>query len=208
MLKRPDAKELLAYLLRSHYLVKKPPLSSSAPREQFQKRRPEPRRHNRVETEKEIPETPHEPIVSSEPSANDYTAPVEQEIEAKPHVPAEPSPFARLYVTLGREDGFRDLTQLMNYISQISKVDIGNFTGAGHVRDQSSHVEVDREVSEQIIQAVNGRARDGFPKDEKDTRTPTILCELATGIAPPKRDSTRGPRRENRFPPRHRRDRR
>ncbi|MEM7589245.1 MAG: DEAD/DEAH box helicase [Myxococcota bacterium] len=77
----------------------------------------------------------------------------------------------RLYVNLGKADGFADLVSLAYYLSQESNVDLGCFTGVGNVRDTSSHVEVDPQEAEQVLSAL----KDSSYKDKK------LVCERARG---------------------------
>lgn len=96
--------------------------------------------------------------------------------------------FKRLYITLGRNDGFASLSSLMHYISLTSGVDLGHFTGMGHVRDTSSHVEVDMEVAGAIINAMNGRSKStSAAPSESGEPAPTVLCEEAKGNEPPRK---------------------
>jgi hypothetical protein len=102
------------------------------------------------------------------------------------------SPFKELYVTLGRSDGFGDLTSLAQHVSDITNVDVGHFTGGGNLRDTSSHIEVDTEVASQIREALHGQPRPSGV-------TETITCDFGTGKPtrrpPQKRHGQRNDRR-------------
>jgi hypothetical protein len=82
--------------------------------------------------------------------------------------------LARLYVSLGQNDGFEDLATLAQFLSEKSNVDLGHFSGGGMVREQSAHVEVDEEVAQAIIDAVNNQ-----DKPNKNDVGDIIVCERA-----------------------------
>lgn len=86
--------------------------------------------------------------------------------------------ITRLYITLGRQDKFTDLASLAQYLSEKSSVDLGHFSGSGMIRDNSAHIEVDDDVAETIIQALNGSPR---PHAEalENGETATVVCERA-----------------------------
>ncbi|MES2503885.1 MAG: DEAD/DEAH box helicase [Myxococcota bacterium] len=160
MLQRGDLAEILAFLMRSHF-SKRPsqPQQAHEPRSQRPQQRPE---------RSERPARPP---------------------RAEPRAPSEPSvpatlPHRQIYITLGKLDGFEDLTQLANHMSELSKIDLGHFTGAGNLRDTSSHLEVDTEVAEQIKTAVHGLPR-------ASGVTETLTCDFGTGSSqkkPPHRN--------------------
>ena len=83
----------------------------------------------------------------------------------------------RLYITLGRKDGFTDLASLAQYLSDASKVDLGHFSGGGMIRDTSAHIEVDDDVADNMIKALNNSAR---PNATGDNDSP-VICEMAKG---------------------------
>ncbi len=106
------------------------------------------------------------------------------------------SPTVNLYVTIGRHDGVADLMALTRLLAEMSGVDDAHFTGAGDVRDHSSHLEVDAEVADKIVTAVHGKARpaaagapthatapelagEGPPSDGPPAEVRTIVCERA-----------------------------
>ncbi len=199
MLARGDVKEIMAFLLRTHYaqgIQQRARDDDGAgaheggPRGE---RGPRPRRdrdERRVErrdgNDGAVPRGPRSERSAHAPADATATAAVEGQGEsgsARPsldhgHDEAEAS-FApeasatNLYVTLGRSDGVSDLGALTKMLSEWSGVDSAHFTGAGDVRDHSSHIEVDAEVAERVIAAVNGRAR-----------TPRVADTVPAAIGP------------------------
>lgn len=75
----------------------------------------------------------------------------------------------RLYINLGKADGFPDLVTLAYYLSNESNVDLGCFTGVGSVREASSHVEIDPQQADQVLEAFQG----------KSFEDKTLICERA-----------------------------
>ena len=165
MLGRGDVKEILSFLLRTHY-AQQPRRNDddgdSAPREARAPR--EPRRDDRAREER-APRPPREPRADLPPPSRAATegltgdgADGEAVLEAT---------ATNLYVTLGRADGIADLPGLAKFLGDMAGVDVAHFTGAGTVRDHSSHIEVDNDVAEKIIAAANGKPRpvvEGAPK--------------------------------------------
>ena len=45
----------------------------------------------------------------------------------------------------------------MDALAGIAGVDPAQFTGAGNLRDHSSHIEVDKEISEKVKDSINGK---------------------------------------------------
>lgn len=88
---------------------------------------------------------------------------------------AAPDGISRIYITLGRKDGFMDLASLAQYLSDFSKVDLGHFSGGGMIRDNSAHIEVDDDVAEDIIKALHNSARPNEPSEGELT----VVCERA-----------------------------
>ena len=190
LLGRGDVKEIVAFLLRTHYAqgVRAPapsdrdrPSSDRAtprersfdgpPREQ-QRDRPAERRP-RLDREEAAPRAPAAPGVEGDV--------VDEEVPLL-------SPATNLYVTIGRADGVEDLMALTKVLADMSGVDNSHFTGAGEVRDHSAHLEVDNEVADKIIAAVHGKPRPGQPPvpvpgdADAPVETPpvrTIVCERA-----------------------------
>ncbi|MEI6806385.1 MAG: DEAD/DEAH box helicase [Myxococcaceae bacterium] len=103
-------------------------------------------------------------------SAPEQARPPRKPVAPRPTPP--PPAFKQIYVTLGRQDGFNDLTALANHVSELSKIDLGHFTGSGNLRDTSSHLEVDTEVAEKIKTAVHGLPR-------ASGVTETLICDIA-----------------------------
>lgn len=87
-------------------------------------------------------------------------------------------PSTKLYITLGRNDGFNDLASLAQFISERTGVDLGHFSGTGMVRDHSAHVEVDTDVAQEIIQGINGAPKPNASINNIDEGA-NIVCELA-----------------------------
>lgn len=180
MIKRGDASEILAFLLRAYFSSQVPVPPIHVEKEVHVKKAPKEKPKSIfVETAPVVEKTVHKPVIilakdrpKEELLAEEETSDIEEAV-----IDDEPrSDYARLYITMGRHDGFADLTALAHYLSITTGVDLGHFTGMGHVRDTSSHIEVDAEASEAIITTMNGR----FKSPENP-----ILCEIAKGIDPP-----------------------
>lgn len=102
-----------------------------------------------------------------------FTKPTKPTPQRPARFEKQPEPaHKQIYITLGRQDGFNDLTTLANHVSEISKIDLGHFTGLGNLRDTSSHLEVDTEVAEKIKAAVHGQPRPSGV-------TETLICDIA-----------------------------
>ena len=164
MLHRGDLSEILAFLLRSHYAKQggeRSERAAPAPRQEFKPREkaaPAPRPAPRKMEERKSEELPKEPLMVQE--------------EDRPE-------FTKLYITLGQNDGIKDLTSLASHLSVTTGVDLGHFTGMGHVRETSSHVEVDTEVASSIIECMNGKPR--------GSGSEKVLCEVARPFSKPAR---------------------
>jgi hypothetical protein len=87
----------------------------------------------------------------------------------------------RLYVTLGRDDGFKELNELAFYLAEGSDVDLGFFTGLGQLRDSSSHVEIESEFADKVIAAFHDKDRDMSRTKGANASQPKIICEVAKG---------------------------
>ncbi len=202
LLGRGDVKEIVAFLLRTHYAQgvratppadgDRPSSSASAPRGRERSFDGPPRERERERERERAPE--RRPRPERDPAAPPREAaprPVDADGAAGEttfdEVPLL-SPATNLYVTLGRADGIADLMALTKALSSMSGVDNSHFTGAGEVRDHSAHLEVDNEVADKIIAAVHGKARPGQMPVEaapagdaavevKEVRT--IVCERA-----------------------------
>lgn len=93
--------------------------------------------------------------------------------------------IARLYVTLGQKDGFKDLASLAQFLSKSSGVDLGHFSGSGMIRDHSAHIEVDSDVATRIMEKVHGLSKPGSENADPASGEPnTIICERAKPSAP------------------------
>ena len=150
MLERGDVKEIMAFLLRTYFSQQE--AKSEAPRDTHQDddgRRGRRERRPRRERRNEEPAAEDGQVAAGDEAATE--APAEDDANAA----------ANLYVSLGRDDGLADLGGLIQRLAEMSGVDEGHFTGAGSLRDHSSHVEVDAEVAEQVIAGVHGKVRDG-----------------------------------------------
>lgn len=186
MLARGDVKEILSFLLRTHFShersqrpdggaaggggdraprADRPPRPERAPRSDRGERRP---RDDAPAAEGVAAQAPTSDVVDDAPGVDDSTA-------------------RNLYVSLGREDGINDLIELAHRMGELSGVDVAHFTGDGTVRDHSSHVEVDAEVADKIIAGVHGKPRPGktmIPDDGGEPVPATIVCELGRGRGP------------------------
>ncbi|MCC7074661.1 MAG: DEAD/DEAH box helicase [Deltaproteobacteria bacterium] len=185
MMERGDVKEILAFLLRTHFSANRPapahderdergdrgeargPRGERPPRDRGERRprfeRPPEERRDQADAGA----APERAQVPAGDAAADATA---------------DSGARNLYVTLGRDDGVADLTALIAKLAELSGVDAGHFTGHGDVRDHSSHIEVDAEVSEQVVAGVHGKPRGDkmiAPDGGGDPVPATILCEPA-----------------------------
>lgn len=165
-LAHPNAVIALSLLLRNHLSmpVKKPAPSRDRDYE------PRDRRGGRSFNER-YQRPNNRDTRGSEPAANS----VAETQERTP--PRSEDGVSRLYLTLGRADGFSDLTALAQYVSDTSKVDLGHFSGGGMIRDTSAHIEVDDDVAEEVIKALHDSAR----PDAQEGDAP-VVCERARGI--------------------------
>jgi ATP-dependent RNA helicase DeaD len=183
MLARGDVKEILAFLLRTHFSSRKQ-VAQPAEGEAFRSERPprdsrgdrggdrRDRGRDRGERRPRLDRGPEGESAAQAPAPEDGEAPEG----------AEPATSRNLYVSLGREDGVADLTALIAKLSELSGVDIGHFNGHGTVRDHSSHLEVDIEVADQVIAGVHGKPRGEktyVPEGQTDPVPQTIVCEPA-----------------------------
>jgi ATP-dependent RNA helicase DeaD len=175
ILERGDVKEIVAYLLRSHFAAPAP-----APREDREDRdydRDRDRDRDRGRGRRDRRDRD-----DGERAARDDRDDDREEEQ-------EDSTVANLYVTLGREDGVEDLAALTAMLAEMTGVDEGHFTGSGSVRDHSSHIEVDAEVAEKVIEGVHGKPRGGDDEaEEVEAKAEGEEGEDAEG------DEPRGPR--------------
>lgn len=157
-----DAKLALSFLLRNH-LLKSPEISNRDKKTSERRyERREKRDHDRPE-KRERRERDHAHNVKEDQQSND-------------------SDITRLYITIGKQDGFLELSELAQYLSEQSGVDLGHFSGGGMVRDNSSHIEVDNDVAQSIIDSMHNRPRPQTNPDGgegSETQATNIICEKA-----------------------------
>lgn len=183
LLKLPDVTKVMGYLIRQFYLQFVEPKAPSMPRESrssFSRHKDRDGRRDRRNFDRDDRQRRSEHPGRHEPREyhenHDRPARREQPQE-KQQDTQQDFGSKQIYVTLGRQDGFEDVTSLAQYIGRISGVDFGHFTGEGHVRDRSSHFEVDSEVVDAITKAINNRTRDGLPSAQNNEAP--ITCEVA-----------------------------
>jgi ATP-dependent RNA helicase DeaD len=207
MMTRGDVKEILAFLLRTHFSSNKSvAAASNAQREggfgdrERGRRRERGDRGPRGDRGDRGDRGPRPERGERRPRLEaGGDAAVGERVEgeapgAAPEAEAAPETSRNLYVSLGREDGIADLTALIAKLSELSGVDIGHFNGHGAVRDHSSHVEVDIEVADKVVAGVHGKPRGDrtfVPEGQTEAVPMTIVCE-------PARSSSGGPRRGGR----------
>ena len=191
LLARGDVKEIVAFLLRTHYAqgVRQP--SPSHARDEHRARsfdgrsddRPREPRGDRPPREPRGDRPPRPPRDESAPRT-EGEPPMDDVVD---EADAAPAAATNLYVTLGKADGVADLMALTRLLAEMSGVDDAHFTGAGDVRDHSAHLEVDTEVADKIIAAVHGKARPNQPpppapvegQEAAPVEVKTIVCERA-----------------------------
>ncbi len=208
MLGRGDVKEILSFLLRTHYAQQPRKNDSddgdSAPREARSPR--EPRRDDRPREDRapREPRPPREPRADLPPRSRTATDGEGTTADGADGEAVLESASTNLYVTLGRSDGIADLLGLAKFLGELAGVDVAHFTGAGTVRDHSSHIEVDNEVAEKVIAGANGKTRpvvEGGPRpidpnaESAEAKAPVVdpLAAVVEGEAAPVR-AVEGPR--------------
>ncbi|HXW53015.1 MAG TPA: hypothetical protein VEL47_02790, partial [Myxococcota bacterium] len=139
------------------------------------------RRPHRLPMDKRRPDRRDKRTESLGPSSEERP---EASYEHKNQKPAPLEGVSRLYITLGKRDGFVDLASLAQYLSEKSGVDLGHFSGSGMVRDHSAHVEVDEDVAETIINALHNSERPKTKELEGEEAQSPVICEKARGMAP------------------------
>lgn len=182
----------LALLLRNHFLTQNTKAERAPDRDRdrerdrpsFERRRPERRdeRPARARSSSATPEHDTRPRDDAQPS--------------QPSRESSHEGSTRLYVTLGRQDGFSDLASLAQYLSENAQVDLGHFSGTGMLREHSAHIEVDDDVVDQIIKAIHdsprqGSSDEGAGEGEMEGK---IVCERARQM---ERKFHRPPQRRN-----------
>jgi ATP-dependent RNA helicase DeaD len=193
MLERGDVKEILAFLLRTHYAnverrepagegERRPPEGRDGPRGRSHDRPPPRERGPRREGPRA--DGPRGDAPRADGPRVDGDRPPPRERGPVEDAPIDDSASANLYVTLGRVDGPTDLIGLAQLMGELSGVDVAHFTGAGDLRDHSSHIEVDTEVADQIVAGVVGKRRPGAEKVEEYARTlpPEEVTKKLTAI--------------------------
>jgi len=178
----PEAPTVLALLLRNHFLKAAPSAPRRNDRHERSERSERGERGERRERAYRDRPLQHEPR-SSRPQTMDKALERQIDRQEEGEVKAQPSSHqaaegsTRLYVTLGRQDGLADLASLAQFLSDRSGVDLGHFSGTGMVRDRSSHIEVDHEVAQQIIDAMHNSERPLVNGESAESSN--IVCERA-----------------------------
>ena len=67
----------------------------------------------------------------------------------------------------------------MDALAGIAGVDPAQFTGAGNLRDHSSHIEVDKEISEKVKDSINGKNYPENLRSEKLEADAVMVCDFA-----------------------------
>jgi ATP-dependent RNA helicase DeaD len=181
MLARGDVKEILSFLLRTHFSQQRA-IDTGAERAP----RPESPRDRDRGPPRERRDRPERDRGERRPRMDDGPPPEGAAAAAvATDGPVVDDNSARnLYVSLGREDGVADMIGLAEKLSELCGVDIAHFTGEGDVRDHSSHIEVDAEFADKIIAGVHGKPRGGktvTPEGGGEPVPATIVCEVARG---------------------------
>jgi ATP-dependent RNA helicase DeaD len=149
ILEQEDSHVAFSFLLRNHF--------SSKPQEKLAEYRDRRPNRDRERTERPVR--------------------AEREQRERPQEDTQDeSGISRIYITLGRRDNFHDLASLAQYLSEKSGVDLGHFSGSGMVRDNSAHIEVDSDVAQNIISALNDTLRPGSTEGDEGSK---IVCERA-----------------------------
>lgn len=171
------------------------PRAERTPNDRYEPREPRPERAPNERYEPREPRTERPPQDRYEPREPRAERAPNDRYEPRESPPQADDGITRLYVTLGRQDGINDLATLAQHLSNVSGVDLGHFSASGMVRDNSSHIEVDSDVAEEIINALNGSLRPGEPGDEQENNK--VLCERARQNSGPSRRPPQ--RRHNNF---------
>ena len=175
MMTRGDVKEILAFLLRTHFSERK----SRAPAT-YDSDVTRSDRSPRLERPRD--DRPRDPAPPRDDRPREPRPPRAEAADGVAPQAGDEAKGSNLYVTLGREDGIPDLTALIAKLGELSGVDAGHFTGIGDVRDHSSHIEVDAEVAARVVAGVNGKPRGSktyVPEAGGDPLPQTISCEPA-----------------------------
>lgn len=181
MLDRGDIKEILAYLLRSHFSQQKsaPQSNDQAPKQTEKKssNRRKKRSHDQVED--------GEGRKEASSADGDSHEKREGRPEQNPIDRATRDGSTNVYVSLGQSHGFEDLGALTQYLSELANVDIAYFGGRGAVRDHSSHIEIDREVAEALLEGVHGKPLPPIVAEDAEADEPVEAQAEATASEEP-----------------------
>ena len=189
ILGRGDVKEILAFLLRTHYGQVRRPSSDDDGDESREARPPRRERSERAPREDRGPREDRAPREAREPrEPREDRAPREGgERSDAGDDDVIASAATNLYVSLGRQDGLDDLAALVKKLAELSGVDSAHFTGAGTVRDHSSHIEVDNEVADAVIAGVHGKPRGpqdvDASADNAEARAPAVDPTASVEVA-------------------------
>ena len=176
MIGRGDVKEILAFLLRTHYAQKPRPAyeaDGDDSREARPAREPRAERSERPAPRREE-RAPRDPAMAAAPRAD---GPADDDAPLL-------SPATNLYVTVGLKDGVTDILALAKYLGELSGVDAAHFTGAGAVRDHSSHIEVDNEVADAVIAGCHGKVKPGPQPVRADAPAAEATAPVRDPLAP------------------------
>ena len=176
MIGRGDVKEILAFLLRTHYAQKPRPAyeaDGDDSREARPAREPRAERSERPAPRREE-RAPRDPAMAAAPRTD---GPADDEAPLL-------SPATNLYVTVGLKDGVTDILALAKYLGELSGVDAAHFTGAGAVRDHSSHIEVDNEVADAVIAGCHGKVKPGPQPVRADAPSAEATAPVRDPLAP------------------------
>jgi ATP-dependent RNA helicase DeaD len=176
MIGRGDVKEILAFLLRTHYAQKPRPAyeaDGDDSREARPAREPRAERSERPAPRREE-RAPRGPAMAAAPRTD---GPADDEAPLL-------SPATNLYVTVGLKDGVTDILALAKYLGELSGVDAAHFTGAGAVRDHSSHIEVDNDVADAVIAGCHGKVKPGPQPVRADAPSAEATAPVRDPLAP------------------------
>jgi superfamily II DNA/RNA helicase len=171
----PSSRSALSLLLRNHLLQ-----FGNLSKNETEIKNYHDRRSNRSSHDRKRPDRRDRNFNGSRPQEEEVA--VAAQTTSQPL--NNPDGITRLYVTLGRHDGFLDLASLAQYLSEKSTVDLGHFTGGGMLRDTSAHIEVDEDVALDIIKALHESSRPNASSKENEEVRSTVICEKARAAGP------------------------
>lgn len=92
----------------------------------------------------------------SQRNASQATTPndAHTDIRETPISPTSFPPSFRFFISLGRKDGFNQLAELAQHLAKLGNIDLGAFTGDGRLQDKSSFLEIDKDISQSFIAAI------------------------------------------------------